>query len=82
MALRPNGKSQKSPPPDETGREAGYLKQLAENQTRVCIKLRDGEQVRGWIEYYDNRMVRLTRDGSPNLFIFKDQIHTITEEGA
>ncbi len=82
MALKPNGKTSKTPPPSETGREAAYLRHLAENQTPVCIKLRDGEKVRGWIEYYDTRMVRLTRESAPNLFIYKEQIHTITEEGA
>ena len=27
-------------------------------------------------------MVRLTREGKPNLFIYKSQIRTITESGA
>lgn len=45
----------------------------------VTIKLRDGETVRGWIEYFDDGMLRLTRDGLPNLFIYKHQIRTITE---
>lgn len=47
----------------------------------VTIKLRDGETVRGWIEYFDDGMLRLTRDGQPNLFIYKHQIRTITEAG-
>jgi host factor-I protein len=45
----------------------------------VTIKLRDGETVRGWIEYFDEGMLRLTRDGQPNLFIYKHQIRTISE---
>jgi len=45
----------------------------------VAIKLRDGEVVNGWIEYFDDMMVRLTREGKPNLFIYKSQIRTITE---
>ncbi|MGH9589429.1 MAG: RNA chaperone Hfq, partial [Terracidiphilus sp.] len=45
------------------------------------IKLRDGETVRGWIEYFDDGMLRLTRDGQPNLFIYKHQIRSITEAG-
>jgi host factor-I protein len=40
----------------------------------------DGDVVRGWIEYYDRRMVRLTREGAPNLFIFKHEIAYIAEE--
>jgi host factor-I protein len=35
--------------------------------------------VRGWIEYFDDGMLRLTREGKPNLFIYKHQIRTITE---
>jgi len=45
----------------------------------VAVKLRDGETVRGWIEYFDDGMLRLTREGKPNLFIYKHQIQTITE---
>ena len=37
--------------------------------------------VHGWIEYYDRNMVRLTREGAPNLFIFKHEIMYIAEEG-
>ncbi|HEX3470028.1 MAG TPA: hypothetical protein VHT28_02480, partial [Silvibacterium sp.] len=40
----------------------------------------DGETVSGWIEYFDDRMIRLTREGKPNLFIYKNQIRTITEQ--
>ena len=70
---------QKSPPPGETGQEALYLRFLSEKQVRVAVKLRDGEVVSGWIEYFDDRMIRLTREGRPNLFIYKNQIRTITE---
>ena len=66
--------------PDDTRQEAAYLKALGEKQTPVTIKLMDGEVLRGWIEYYDRRMVRLTRDGAPNLFIFKHEIAYIAED--
>jgi host factor-I protein len=72
----------KTPPPDDTHQEAAYLKALGEKQTPVSIKLMDGEVVSGWIEYYDRRMVRLTRDGAPNLFIFKHEIAYIAEAPA
>ena len=71
----------KAPPPGETGQEALYLRSLSDRQVIVTIKLRDGETVRGWIEYFDDGMLRLTRDGQPNLFIYKHQIRTITEAG-
>lgn len=71
---------QKAAPPGETGQEALYLKFLSEKQVPVAVKLRDGETVSGWIEYFDDRMIRLTREGKPNLFIYKEQIRTITEQ--
>ena len=70
----------KTPPPEETFEEASYLKSLGEKQKTVSIKLVDGEVVRGWIEYYDKNMVRLTRDEGPNLFIFKHDIMYIAED--
>ena len=71
----------KTPPPGETGQEALYLRSLSERQVQVAVKLRGGETVRGWIEYFDDGMLRLTREGKPNLFIYKNQIETITEAG-
>ncbi len=73
-------KKAKSPPPEETFEESAYLKALGEKQRPVSVKLLDGEVVRGWIEYYDKHMIRLTREGAPNLFIFKNEIMYIAED--
>jgi host factor-I protein len=73
---------QSKAPSGETGQEALYLKSLSERQVPVQIKLRDGEVVGGWIEYFDDMMLRLTREGKPNLFIYKSQIRTITESAS
>ena len=75
------GKPGRTPPPEETYQEAAFLKALGEKQKLVSVKLADGQTVRGWIEYYDKHMVRLTRDGAPNLFIFKHEIMYIAEDG-
>jgi host factor-I protein len=40
----------------------------------------DGDEVTGVIEYYDQRFIRVTRDGEPNLFIFKHDIKYLSEE--
>ena len=72
----------KSAPPDSTNQEVAYLKSLTEKQQPVAIKLVDGETVHGWIEYYDRNMLRLTREGQPNLFIFKHQIAYVEESGS
>ncbi len=84
MAFRgPNHDSGSRPPrtpPEDTHQEAAYLKMLGEQQRPVLVKLLDGSVFRGWIEYYDRRMVRLTREGDPNLFIFKHEIAYIAED--
>ena len=74
-------KKLKSPPPNETGQESLYLRTLGEKQTPVAVKLVGGEVFRGWVEYYDQNMIRLTRADAPNLFIFKHEILYIAEEG-
>jgi host factor-I protein len=61
--------------------EAAFLKALGEKQKPVSVKLRDGQIFRGWVEYYDKRMIRLTREGAPNLFIFKHEIMYIADDG-
>ena len=73
-------KKAKTPPPEDTNEESAYLKALGEKQKPVSVKLMDGEVVRGWIEYYDRNMIRLTREGEPNLFIFKHEIAYIAED--
>ena len=55
---------------------------LGEQQRPVVVKMRDGSTARGWIEYYDRRMVRLTREGEPNLFIYKHEIAYIAEDAS
>ena len=75
-------KKAKTPPPEDTYEESACLKALGEKQKPVTVKLLGGDLFRGWIEYYDRNMIRLTREGSPNLFIFKHEIMWIAEEGA
>jgi host factor-I protein len=74
-------KRSRTPPPEDTFEEAAFLKALGEKQKSVSVKLMDGQVVRGWIEYYDRNMVRLTREDAPNLFIFKHEIMYIAEDG-
>jgi len=66
--------------PEQTLREVAYLKHLIEKRTPICIRLRNNEEVRGTIEYYDSAFIRLTRPSAPNLFIFKHEIKYFYEE--
>lgn len=85
MSFRQQGSANSSkrgrtPPPEDTYEEAAFLKALGEKQKPVSVKLMDGQVVRGWIEYYDKNMLRLTREGAPNLFIYKHEIMYIAED--
>ena len=71
----------KSRAPESTQQEVQYLKQLIEHKTPICVKLRNNEEVRGVVEYYDASFIRLTRPQAPNLFIFKHEIKYFYEEG-
>jgi len=53
---------------------------LIEKAIPVRVKLEDGEEVVGVIEYYDQSFLRITRKGEPNLFIFKHDIKYLQEE--
>lgn len=68
--------------PEQTFEEPKYLKYLIENDIPVWVKLADGEEVRGVVEYYDHSFIRLTREGAPNLFIFKHDIKYLIEENS
>ncbi|PWU05561.1 MAG: Sm ribonucleo-like protein [Terriglobia bacterium] len=72
--------SKSARPPEQTFEEAKYLKQLIEKGTPIRVKMVDGEEVVGVIEYYDHSFIRVTREGEPNLFIFKHDIKYLQEE--
>jgi host factor-I protein len=72
-------KAKVSRPPEQTFEEIKYLKHLIDQRIPVCVKLSDDEEVRGIVEYYDQRFIRITRTGEPNLFIFKHDIKYLYE---
>ena len=74
---------QNEPPDDDAEegarREAEYLRRLTEEKVPVEVHLVTGESFRGFIEYYDRRFIRLTRERARNLFIFKQDIKYLRE---
>ena len=66
--------------PESTFRETEYIDKLSKNKTPVVVKLIDGEEVRGWIEYYDRDIIRITRSTQPNLFIYKNRVKYLYED--
>jgi host factor-I protein len=65
--------------PEQTFEEPKYLKTLIERAAPVRVVLNGTEEVTGTIEYYDASFIRLTRNGEPNLFIFKHDIKYLIE---
>ena len=79
--IRGDDREHKEVPSDRAaGREVEYLSNLAKEQTPVAVHLRTGEVFRGFVEYYDRRFIRLTRQSEPNVFLFKQDIKYLCEE--
>src|ERR1700731_53477 len=76
-----NGGGRKAPPPEQTNAENFYYQKQMQARTPMVIVLRDGEQIRGVIEWYDKNCVKINRDrGEPNLMIYKPAIKYMYKE--
>ena len=75
------GKS-KTRAPESTYEEVRYLRHLIDNSIPVRVKLSDNSEVSGTIEFFDSNLIRLTRKGEPNLFIYKHDIKYLFEDEA
>jgi sRNA-binding regulator protein Hfq len=69
----------KTKAPEQTFEEARYLRKLAEDRVPIRVRLTDNSEVQGIIEFYDVSFIRLTREGEPNLFLFKHDIKYLYE---
>ncbi len=68
-----------SPPEQTNAEEFYYLKQMA-SRTPMVILLTSGEELRGWIEWYDKSALKLNRNKEPNLMILKHNIRYMFKE--
>ena len=73
------GKVSQAKAPDQTLEEVNFLKHLIENRVRVRVRLSDNQEVDGIVEFYDTHFIRLTREGEPNLFLYKHDIKYLYE---
>jgi host factor-I protein len=79
---RPMAAGKKPAPPDQTNAENFYYQKQMQSRTPMVIVLRDGEEVRGIIEWYDRNCIKVNRDdGEPNLMIYKPAIKYMFKEG-
>jgi host factor-I protein len=70
----------KTKAPEQTFEEVKYLRYLIEKAIPVRIRLSSNEEVVGVIEFYDANFIRITREGAPNLFLYKHDIKYLYEE--
>lgn len=75
------GKISRIKAPDHTFQEVRYLERLVDDRVPVRVRLSDNSEIDGTIEFYDARFIRLTRQGEPNLFLFKHDIKYLIELG-
>jgi sRNA-binding regulator protein Hfq len=62
---------QKTAPPEVTNAENFYYLKQMNSKTPMVVVMTDGEEIRGWIEWYDKSCLKLNREGAPNLLIQK-----------
>ena len=70
----PRGAAKKTPPPEQTHAENFYYLKQMQSKTPMSLVLRDGEVLKGVIEWYDKDCLKVNRDGAPNLLVFKSNI--------
>lgn len=69
-----HGGKRKQVPPDSTSAEAYYYVKQMQAKTNVVVVLKDGETLRGWVEWYDKACIKVHRHTGPNLLVYKSSI--------
>ncbi len=67
-------------PPEQTNAESFYYLKQMTNKTRMVIMLKDGEEIRGVIEWYDKNSLKVHRSDAPNILLLKDNIKYMWKE--
>src|SRR5271166_1868948 len=78
---RSGGPAKKVAPSEQTNAENFYYQKQMQTKTPMVVVLRDGEEVHGYIEWYDRSCIKLNRSGAPNLMIYKPAIKYMFKEG-
>lgn len=73
--------SKKPAPPEITHAENFYWVKQMQSRTPMVVVLNSGEELRGVIEWYDRDCIKLTREGAPNLMLFKRFIKYVYKDG-
>ncbi|MHB8798183.1 MAG: Hfq-like protein [Thermoanaerobaculia bacterium] len=70
----------KGAPPEQTNAESFYYLKQMQARTPIVVRLVDGEELRGWIEWYDKDAIKLNREHAPNLLLQKHAIKYLYKE--
>jgi sRNA-binding regulator protein Hfq len=73
-------RSRKPLPPEQTAAETFYYLKQMTNKTRMVIVLKDGEEIRGTIEWYDRHALKVHRANEPNILLLKDNLKYMYKE--
>jgi|SRR5688572_2520771 host factor-I protein len=73
-------RARKPTPPEQTSAEAFYYKKQMDNRTKMVIVLKDGEEIRGVIEWYDRHALKVHRTNEPNIMLLKDNVKYMYKE--
>jgi len=66
--------------PDQTSAEANYYQKQMTNRTRLVVVLKDGEEIRGVLEWYDRAALKIHRPDAPNILLLKDNVKYMYKE--
>lgn len=70
----------KPAPPEQTHAENFYYLKQMNSKTPMVIVMNDGEEIQGWIEWYDRTCLKVNREGAPNLLIQKHWIKYVFKQ--
>lgn len=76
----PRGVRRKASPPEQTNAEEFYYLKQMQARTPMIVHLVNGEQLTGWIEWYDKAAIKFHRHDEPNLLIPKSAILYLYKE--
>ncbi|MDP9268051.1 MAG: RNA chaperone Hfq [Acidobacteriota bacterium] len=77
---RPAAGGRKLVPPEQTHAENFYYQKQMQTHTQLVVVLKDGEQIRGTIEWYDRDCIKITRSGQSNILLYKPSIKYIYKD--
>ena len=66
---------------EQTHAEAFYFQKQMQVRTPMVVVLKDGEEIHGWIDWYDRNCIKINRSGQSNLLVYKQSIRYMFKTG-